>query len=759
MGADVSKTSRSDINPEDIKLKELSPKSISKLRRSFLKNPSSVKMDRSKLISFTGIGPRESDILFEYFDMDGDGKIDDYELTCALAMVIYSSIELKSEFIFKLYDFDSNNFLTKDELYNLVITMTLYKKNPIISSNIDEKTDVLLREADLDLDKKLSMKEFQAYAYKNKEIIEFLNAYEFLVGNPYNDKSTIKKEDSENENEEKTENEKESDIGNDTYNKKSENIDENSDVNESITNNNNDNINEDFEEDLVNLGDEGIDPDLKAELDKDVEAKKRNEEIDNIKKGVEYSNGFLEEVEAVGDQFGAIKPWMTNVVNCVPSNYKKSKLDGSLPDAKLELEFVHGYRCHDTRNNLRYTKNGNFVYHTASVGIVYNKENHSQLIFNEHFDDITALAIHPNKKYVATGEIGPYPLISIWNTETGEAKVRIRQPLQKGINHLCFSQNGKLLCATAADDEHNIAIFEWEKGTAESITRSQNHRLKVKNNDNNLALYSTAKGGRANILGVCFNKNGKKIACCCVKEVNIFEVNKGKMKKTKCTGLKGAELTSIMCCGYLNDTLLCGSINGNLLVCSGKQFTKTKKAHKNGLNCIYIKENDLGFLTGGGDGLVLIWDNKLNNTNKISIKTKEINSMNYKIRSVCTNDEGDILIGTRGGEILEIEDNVPKVCLRGHFDGELWGLCTDPKKDLYYTVGEDKLLGVWDVQTKKLKLKCVLEEKAKTVDCSPDCKELAVGCESGNFYIYDTVNLKVKYRIISKESKKRAIQV
>ena len=36
---------------------------------------------------------------------------------------------------------------------------------------------------------------------------------------------------------------------------------------------------------MVNLGDEGIVPDLKVELDKDEEAKKRNEDIDNIKKG------------------------------------------------------------------------------------------------------------------------------------------------------------------------------------------------------------------------------------------------------------------------------------------------------------------------------------------------------------------------------------------------------------------------------------------------------------------------------------------
>ena len=46
-----------------------------------------------------------------------------------------------------------------------------------------------------------------------------------------------------------------------------------------------------------------------------------------------------------------------------------------------------------------------------------------------------------------------------------------------------------------ADEEHNIAVFEWEKGTAESISGSVNHRLKVKIDKNNPALYETVKGG------------------------------------------------------------------------------------------------------------------------------------------------------------------------------------------------------------------------------------------------------------------------
>ena len=38
-------------------------------------------------------------------------------------------------------------------------------------------------------------------------------------------------------------------------------------------------------------------PNLKEELEKDKETNKRNEEIDKIKKTVEYGNGFIEEEE------------------------------------------------------------------------------------------------------------------------------------------------------------------------------------------------------------------------------------------------------------------------------------------------------------------------------------------------------------------------------------------------------------------------------------------------------------------------------
>ena len=84
----------------------------------------------------------------------------------------------------------------------------------------------------------------------------------------------------------------------------------------------------------------------------------------------------------------------------------------------VELEFVHGYRAHDCRDNLFYSAKGEVVYHTAAIGIVYNRESNTQnfLVDNPtaegttgHTDDILCLARHPNGNIYASGEVGRNP--------------------------------------------------------------------------------------------------------------------------------------------------------------------------------------------------------------------------------------------------------------------------------------------------------------------------------------------------------------
>jgi microtubule-associated protein-like 6 len=47
------------------------------------------------------------------------------------------------------------------------------------------------------------------------------------------------------------------------------------------------------------------------------------------------------------------------------------------PNARLEIDFVYGYRVKDCRNNLRYLKNGDIVYNVAALGVVMNISKHT----------------------------------------------------------------------------------------------------------------------------------------------------------------------------------------------------------------------------------------------------------------------------------------------------------------------------------------------------------------------------------------------
>jgi len=99
------------------------------------------------------------------------------------------------------------------------------------------------------------------------------------------------------------------------------------------------------------------------------------------------------------------------VHNSKPSDYKAQRGAGKAPEANLRLRRAHGFRCHDTRGNLKYTSDGKIVYTTAALGVVQDKAPRKtekivvQEFFDLHQDDIVALAIHPNRNIVATGQM------------------------------------------------------------------------------------------------------------------------------------------------------------------------------------------------------------------------------------------------------------------------------------------------------------------------------------------------------------------
>jgi microtubule-associated protein-like 6 len=329
-----------------------------------------------------------------------------------------------------------------------------------------------------------------------------------------------------------------------------------------------------------------------------------------------------------------------------------------------------------------------------------------------------AMAVHPDGKTIATGEIGPKPLISVWDVSTMEATARFVAPLKKGIAHLAFSPSGKFLAASAMDEDHNVAIFEWQKSAS-----------KKKGGKSGGPLVAAGKGTRANILSLCFNPDESQVVACAVKEVTFLSFAGGVIKGKRGIGWgKGGDRQAVLCGVFMGNTLLTGVFSGHIYVWKGNSISSKKKAHEKGCNALWARKCAPGFISGGNDGKVIVWTETFEKQKVLDLRDPVVNSYTPKVRSVCENEKGNkILVGTRGGEIVEFTDKKSQIHLRSHSDGELWGLAMHPTEQQFYTVGQEAMLAIWDIKTRRQLKFARLDCPADCLEFSPNAKFLAIG--------------------------------
>ena len=134
------------------------------------------------------------------------------------------------------------------------------------------------------------------------------------------------------------------------------------------------------------------------------------------------------------------------------------------PENSLELKWCAGYRGHDCRENVKYAQSGEIVFHSAALGVVYNKENHSQRFYTGHTDDIISLTMHPTKDIVATGQVAREPEIHVWDVEGLSTISIFKGAHDRGVCALEFTADGKRLLSVGLEDDHRVAVWDWRRG-------------------------------------------------------------------------------------------------------------------------------------------------------------------------------------------------------------------------------------------------------------------------------------------------------
>jgi WD40 repeat protein len=202
---------------------------------------------------------------------------------------------------------------------------------------------------------------------------------------------------------------------------------------------------------------------------------------------------------------------------------------------------------------------------------------------------------------------------------------------------------------------------------------------------------------------------------------------------------------TVLCSTQLGPKLITGTFQGNIIPWNGNTATKPVKAHTGPVNAISTRAKAAGVITGGRDGVVIVWNPQLQQERTINLKDAAINSFTPQVISVCENPSGTkTLIGTRGGEIIEHTNTKSKIHLRSHSSGELWGLACHPNKKHFYTVGQEKMLAIWDIESRRQIKYARLDCAADSLEFSPNGQFLAIGYQSGQLTVVHATTFEMK---------------
>lgn len=654
----------------------LSGELVRGLRERFELISDSFGFDREEIRTLYKAKPNQVDIIFEMFDPHGRDKVDAYEFIAGMIIISEASLEMKADILFELYDFDHSQSLSFDELIIMLRTAMnalcyMTNNQPITMEELEDHTTRVFAKIDTNSDNSISLNEWVSFITRDVEVVNFLEAVQLIT----------------------------------------------------------------LEDKRPNWGSEDS-----PEMDSDLENETNRRELtrsaiqERVKEGVEVLDDtpFLLESVGEGDQFLAVKPWEGVVKNSVPSNYQPRKGEDDPPNASLELEYVHGYRCHDVRNNLRYTAKDEVVYHTAAVGIVLSPGPNTQKHFIAHTDDIISFDANATGALAATGEIGRTPLLTVWNTDTMDCVKSYKGIFKRGISNVAFSPDSTKVAGMGSDEEHCVIVYE--------ISKSSGKPGPMQN------VYASGKAGRDTFLDMRFHPaSNDKIIACGVKIFQIMTIAGGTVTVKKGTGWGKTPQTqqqALQCIAVLGASILTGAFNGCIFKWTETTLTQAVKVHEGAITCFGQRTSGDGIISGGIDGFIHVLDISLNKIKSIDLKT--LGSLLPKPRSACEGKNGKLLIGTRGGEIFEVTGNNSKILMKGHYDLELWGLASHPSRNEYATLGQDGLLAIWDAATRKQKTCVKMEGPGGVLAYSPNGAVLVGGLTNGKIIILDGVTLAIK---------------
>jgi WD40 repeat protein len=307
----------------------------------------------------------------------------------------------------------------------------------------------------------------------------------------------------------------------------------------------------------------------------------------------------------------------------------------------------------------------------------------------------------------ATGEQAEVPAIHVWDHERMVVLGVMTGFHRRGVEHLSFTHDGTLLVSCGMDTHHSIAVYDW---------KSQ-------------AILSHCQSFTAKSLCLSASPAGPTFLHVGDGNIRFYEMDSGNLHFQEALFTSRAKLQKFLCVGWMGSHPIVGTADGSMYRFLGKQLDSIIPAHNGAVNMICSSSE--GPCSAGDDGLVKFWTRTMEI--RLVVDVKRLGAASTQIRTLSWDVERSrVLVVTLFSEVFEVNtndgENLHKSSiLEGHGGEEVGGLDVHPLKEQYCTTGDDAMLRVWDIQTRRVATTVQLELPSRCCAFSPDGMKLAVG--------------------------------
>uniref|UniRef100_A0A667ZRD4 EMAP like 2 n=1 Tax=Myripristis murdjan TaxID=586833 RepID=A0A667ZRD4_9TELE len=414
----------------------------------------------------------------------------------------------------------------------------------------------------------------------------------------------------------------------------------------------------------------------------------------------------------------------------IPDEQRESySLDhkAALPDRKLKLQWVYGYRGRDCRSNLYLLPTGEIVYFNASVVVLYNTEEQQQRHYLGHNDDVKCLSVHPDMVTIATGQVAGTskdgkllaPHVRVWDSVSLNTLHVIGMGVfDRAVTCVSFSKSngGAFLCAVDDANDHILSVWNWQK-------EKQLADVKCSNDS---------------VLGAVFHPMDANLIVTCGKShINFWTMEGNTLTKRQGLFEKHEKPKYVLCVAFAeNGDAITGDSSGNIYVWAkgGNRISQVVSgAHEGGIFSVCVLKDGTVVSGGGKDRKVVLWDRDYSKQSEM-----EVGEAFGPVRALAEGKPGELFIGTTKNAIIRaaFPDTLTPI-VQGHTD-ELWGLDVHPTMEQFVTCSQDRQVHLWDTNSHQPLWSKTIEDPARSAGFHPSGAVLAVGTMTGRWLVLDT---------------------